>query len=86
VLIASGLATDNSPPSLAIADRIDRWNKEHGKTLRIEMTTPSRLGAVIARSAEGLPLYHGDWPDWWADGAAGDPEIIGSFRGTYLRT
>jgi hypothetical protein len=80
VLAASGLFTDNSPPSQAVAERIDRWNERHGKSVRIEMTTPSRLGAIIARSAAQLPVHQGDWPDWWADGVACDPEGVALFR------
>ncbi len=85
VLGVSGLPTDNSPPSELIADRIARWNQKHGSPdqpdgVRIEMITPSRLAELIAPLAARLPVHAGDWPDWWCDGVAGDPEAVALFR------
>jgi len=80
VICVSGLITDNSPPSELVADRIARWNQKHGAEIRIEMTTPSRIAQVIAPIAARLPVYSGDWPDWWSDGVAGDAEAVALFR------
>ncbi len=76
IVAVSGLITDNAPPSAAIADRIARWNAKGGSKLRIEMTTP----AALPRDVANLPHHSGDWPDWWADGVAGDPEFVALFR------
>jgi len=86
VVAVSGLPTDNSPPSELVADRIARWNQEHGRAangpsaVQIEMTTPARLAELVAPRAAKLPVYSGDWPDWWCDGVAGDPEAVALFR------
>ena len=79
VIAVSGLAVDNAPPSLAIADRIARWNQHHAQDVKIELTTPTRL-AGLAPQAREIPTYSGDWPDWWADGVASDPQAVALFR------
>jgi len=82
VIAVSGLLTDNSPPSPAIAGRISRWNDLHGDQVRMEMTTPGALAGIIEETvpAASLPEHRGDWPDWWGDGIGGDPEAVALFR------
>lgn len=80
-VMVSGLRTDNGPPSEAVIDQVEWWNAAHGDTVRIEMAT---LSQVFARLREGpvdaLPVHSGDWPDWWSDGPAGDPDAVRLFR------
>ncbi len=79
ILTVSGLNTDNAPPSAAVADRIARWNLAHGDSVRLEMVSPEELAEIVDKIEE-MPVYQGDWPDWWADGVAGDPEAVALFR------
>jgi len=80
VMAVSGMITDNGPPSLAIAERLARWNEKHGNEIRVEMTTPQKLAEKLSGLASSLPSYSGDWTDWWADGVGGDPEAVALFR------
>jgi len=82
VLEVSGLLTDNAPPSPAIIERINRWNDLHGGEVRIQMTTPGELAGLIEEAVlpASVPVYQGDWPDWWGDGVCGDPEAVALFR------
>ncbi len=79
-VMASGLRTDNAPPNAAIAASIDRWNSEYGDVCAIEMITLSEFFKHLRRQADDLPVYRGDWPDWWSDGPASYPNGTRLFR------
>ena len=38
------------------------------------MATLSEFFERAREEAGQLPVHRGDWPDWWSDGFAGDPE------------
>jgi len=78
VVGVSGMLTDNAPPSAAVAARIARWNAAHPGGVHIEMTTPTALAGIVGKAA--VESQAGDWPDWWSDGVAGDPEAVALFR------
>jgi hypothetical protein len=79
-VMASGMRSDNAPPSPRIVDFIERWNHEHGDVCRIRMATLSQFFGRLRKSTAGIPVHRGDWPDWWSDGCAGDPESTMLFR------
>ncbi len=80
-LMISGLRTDNAPPSEAVFDQVERWNREHGDVCRVEMATLSDVFARLRdEDLSALPVHSGDWPDWWSDGPAGDPGPVRLFR------
>jgi hypothetical protein len=79
-VMASGMRSDNAPPSPRIVDFIERWNAEHGDRYRIRMATLSQFFERLRESAGEIPIHRGDWPDWWSDGCAGDPEATMLFR------
>ena len=79
-VMASGMRSDNAPPSPRIIDFIERWNHEHGDLCRIRMATLSQFFDRLRGSAADIPVHRGDWPDWWSDGCAGDPESTMLFR------
>jgi len=79
-VMASGLRSDNAPPSPRIVDFIERWNGEHGDRYQIRMATLSQFFERLRESAGDIPVHRGDWPDWWSDGCAGDPESTMLFR------
>ncbi|HOX27048.1 MAG TPA: glycoside hydrolase [Candidatus Krumholzibacteria bacterium] len=77
----SGLRSDNAPPSPAIAAAAARWSRVHGNLCRVELATlDAFFGRVRAAGAAGLPVYRGDWPDWWSDGLASEPVATRLFR------
>ena len=76
LLQASGAMTDNAPPSAEIIRFVNQWNREHGDSIRIIMATPSEFCRVAREKAGTLPRHRGDWPDWWSDGFAGNPNEV----------
>lgn len=61
---------DNGPPEQRMSDFAREWNAS-GKSPRIVFTTPSEFGTLLReRHGDDLPVWRGDWTDWWSDGAA----------------
>lgn len=79
-VMASGLRSDNAPPSPGIADVIERWNRTHGRSIRIEMVTLSQLFRRLRETSPEIPVHRGDWPDWWSDGPSGNTASTMLFR------
>lgn len=72
----AGAMTDNAPPSPEIIRFVHQWNERHGERIQIVMTTPSEFFQHVAGLADSLPRHSGDWPDWWSDGLAGNPNEV----------
>ncbi len=75
-----GVDTDAGDDVPRIVDFIERWNHEHGDVCRIRMATLSQFFERLRKSTADIPVHRGDWPDWWSDGCAGDPESTMLFR------
>ncbi|QGH36204.1 glycoside hydrolase [Gracilibacillus salitolerans] len=65
-----GLLRDNAAPNGKIMDFIHRWNSEYGNNVEIEMTTLNTFFDHVKNQEFEIPVYKGDWPDWWSDGVA----------------
>ena len=78
-LMVSGLMTDNAPPSLTLPAFIAEWNRLHGEETRLELTTLDGFFEVLSE-ADGIPVYEGLWPDWWADLTVATPAAVQVFR------
>ncbi|TVX95938.1 glycoside hydrolase [Cohnella terricola] len=68
IVNVSGLLTDNAPPSGTIMEFIQEWNEKHGDRIEIEMTTLHKFFEHVRTQSFPIPVYKGDWPDWWTDG------------------
>ena len=79
-ILVSGLCTDNSPPGPRIAEFMHRWNAENGDQIQLEMTTLDHFFAQVEKHAADLPVYRGDWTDWWADGVCSTPFPVAHYR------
>ncbi|MEC0089609.1 glycoside hydrolase family 38 N-terminal domain-containing protein [Paenibacillus macquariensis] len=75
-----GLLRDNASPNGAVAAFINEWNCKHGETVSIEMTTLSRFFSHVRTQTAEIPVYRGDWPDWWTDGVSSTPMHTQIFR------
>lgn len=76
----SGNMTDNAPPSTKILDFIRRFNaSEQGIELRMA-TLDEFFAEVRKQELSKLPVYKGDWTDWWADGVGSTPADIIQYR------
>ena len=81
-IMASGLRTDNAPPNRHIMEEIGWWNNKHGERYHVEMITLDRFFEILRMEPDDIPVYRGDWPDWWSDGLASMPEYTKIFRQT----
>ena len=72
-LMGSGLYTDNSPPTDFHCGLLADWNARHGDQVRIVTATLAEFFAHVEQNTSDLPVFRGDWPDWWSDGAASAP-------------
>lgn len=67
-VMLSGLYVDNAPPNAAILDLIRAWNSRHGDRVFLQMSTLQGFFDAVRLADVELPVYRGDWPDWWSDG------------------
>lgn len=79
-VMVSGLATDNGSPNGDIARAIRSWNELHGDRITVEMSTLSRFFSHLKQQDAEIPVYRGDWPDWWSDGVSSTPMHTQMFR------
>lgn len=76
----SGNMTDNSPPSPRILEFIRRYNEKGGR-IELKMATLDEFfGRVRQQDLETIPVYRGDWTDWWADGVGSTPADVTQYR------
>lgn len=71
-VMISGVLTDNAPANGELMDTINLWNEKHGQEIFLQMITLNDF-FEIAEKETGLPVYSGDWNDWWADGVGSTP-------------
>ncbi|MFP4017270.1 MAG: hypothetical protein ACLFUI_09585, partial [Halanaerobiales bacterium] len=67
-LTVSGLVVDNAPPNKYIPALIQKWNSLYGQHISLRMVTIEQVFKKIRDNLIELPVYRGDWPDWWSDG------------------
>ncbi len=79
-VMISGLRTDNSPPGKEIVKAISVWNAKND--VKLELITLSDFFSKVDRESTDIPVYHGDWPDWWTDGAASKPAELKLYKST----
>jgi hypothetical protein len=63
-----GEHADNAPPSLTVAETVRQWNETWVYPHLRMAINRDFFDAVRERYGETLPVYEGDWTDWWADG------------------
>lgn len=79
-VMISGIVTDNSPTSARMMEGIHRWNALHGEDITVELVTLNHFFAFLRQQNLELPVYQGDWPDWWADGVGSTPAATKLYR------
>lgn len=78
-MMVSGAVTDNAPPNADIAKRVSDLNRIFDGKLTIKMVTLDEFFDKV-REAQSIPIYEGDFPDWWADGVGSTPNTVKIFR------
>ena len=71
---------DNDPPFPALLDFITAWNRLGLKPL-LRLTSATQAVLEFEQAYGGqLPVYEGEWTDWWANGAASMPRELAASR------
>lgn len=75
-VMVSGARTDNGFPNHGIAERINKWNRQHGDAIELKMAVLEDFFTELRKNTADIPVYRGDWPDWWADGVGSTPAAV----------
>ncbi|NGP44799.1 glycoside hydrolase [Bacillaceae bacterium SIJ1] len=83
-VMASGLPTDNGSPNPRMMEFINAWNEKNGDEITIVPATLEDFFNALREYDEAypdaIPVYRGDWPDWWTDGAISTPKHVQVYR------
>jgi len=79
-LVTKGLLVDNAPPNPHIMEAIHRFNELYGDDIEIEMVGIDDFFDKVEALKLDLPVYRGDWTDWWSDGYMSSPKAVTLYR------
>ncbi|SIQ22474.1 glycoside hydrolase family 38 N-terminal domain-containing protein [Halanaerobium kushneri] len=79
-ITVSGKVIDNAPPNENIIKMIKKWNKSYGDKIFLKMVTIDEVFQKIRNTDVKIPVYSGDWPDWWTDGVISTARTTSTFR------
>ncbi len=79
-MMLSGCVTDNAPPNEGIAERAAKITELFGGRLEVEMANLDDFFSHLRANGGDIPVYSGDWSDWWADGVGSTPNTVKLFR------
>ena len=79
-VMISGATTDNAPPNGEIAARLAELNRLFDGKITLKMVTLEDFFTRVRRDFKNIPVYRGDWNDWWADGVGSTPAIVKNYR------
>ncbi|HAB0010299.1 TPA_asm: glycosyl hydrolase [Listeria monocytogenes] len=79
-VMISGMSTDNGAPNGRILERVKAWNAVYGEQIHIEMITLNHFFEILREQINELPVYRGDWNDWWADGVGSTPAVVKHYK------
>ncbi len=79
-IMVSGLPTDNAPPNPQIVEHMHKWNNAFSDNVTLKMVTLDEFFQRVRACKSSIPVYSGDWPDWWAEGMASTPLPVKMFR------
>src|SRR5690606_37975905 len=69
-LRVQGCYWDNAGPSLVPSEVAKKWNEKWAYPKLITSTNKQFFDEINALKDVDLPVFKGDWTDWWADGIA----------------
>ena len=70
---------DNDPPPENLSEFIREWNRL-GLEPRLELTVPSVAMERVETACAKIPVYSGEWTDWWARGSVSMPREMAASR------
>ncbi|HBB92606.1 MAG: hypothetical protein A2X22_09560 [Bacteroidetes bacterium GWF2_49_14] len=87
VCITNQWRIDNDGPFPPLVDFVKKWN-DLGLMPKLRLTTAANaMDRIEKRVGRDLPVYSGEWTDWWAFGAAATPREMAASRhaGNYVQ-
>lgn len=78
--MVSGAITDNAPPGKEIAARVHQLNDYYGGRIVFKMVTLEQFFEAVREECHDIPVYSGDFTDWWADGVGSTPSEVKLYR------
>ena len=81
-IMVSGAVTDNAYPNKEIVERVEKIIEQTKGQIDIKMSTLDNFFAMAKNNIKmaDIPVYAGDWNDWWADGVGSTPNIVKLYR------
>ena len=81
-IMVSGAVTDNAYPNKGIVERAKKIMEQTEGQINIQMSTLDNFFAMAKDNIQtkDIPVYAGDWNDWWADGVGSTPNIVKLYR------
>ncbi len=71
---------DDDPPFPGLPDFVATWRRLGLKPDLALDTVSDAMEKLEAEVADTAPSYHGEWPDWWADGPVSGPRELAASR------
>lgn len=78
--MVSGAITDNAPPSKEVASRIRELNEIFDGQAVFKMVGLEQFFEIVRSQCTDIPVYSGDWTDWWADGIGSTPAEVKLYK------
>lgn len=79
-LRVKGVIADNAPPIRTPADVVRSWNEDWVYP-RLRLATNAEFFAAVTEFLDSdVPVFTGDWTDWWADGLGSAAREVGLNR------
>ncbi|WP_225048261.1 hypothetical protein [Lacticaseibacillus kribbianus] len=80
-VMISGFASDNAGPNANIVTAIADWNRQYGDEIQVKMIGLNGFFDILRQEdLAAIPVYRGDWNDWWADGVGSTPAATKIYR------
>jgi hypothetical protein len=80
VSVTNEWRVDNDPPFPPIADFVATWQRL-GLQPELHMSTVAdALSRLRSEIGDDVPVYEGEWTDWWANGCASGPREVAASR------
>lgn len=79
-MMVSGAITDNAPPGKEIARRVNELNAVYQGSIVFKMVTLEQFFEQVEAVGGDIPVYRGDWTDWWADGVGSTPAEVKLYK------
>jgi hypothetical protein len=74
-----GVIADNAAPSAGPAEVVRAWNDEWASP-RLRLSTNRDFFEETEQRVDDVPVFTGDWANWWADGVGSSARMLGANR------